>query len=70
MLKNLFITLVKSNLKFGNFVRSLKLIRKESSLKDLIIWFNGISTLDGYLMPNPVIRGAFNKFLDFFLMDI
>ena len=22
--------------------------------KGLVIWFNGISTLEGYLMPNPV----------------
>ena len=35
----------------------------------LVVWFNGISTLVDYLMPNPVyIRGSLNQFPDFFRM--
>ena len=40
----------------------------------LLLWFRGITTFDGYLIPNPtytyITRGAFNKFPDFFCTGI
>ena len=35
-----------------------------------LVWFYGISTIVGYLMPNPLYTYIFNNIYDFFLFGL